>query len=73
MRSLFLIFETGAIGELTSSIFYVPFDVVKTRMQLGDNPHLASNGTIQSNSNYRNTFHALRSIFQNEGVRGLYV
>jgi hypothetical protein len=63
---------SGAIGELTSSIFYVPFDVVKTRMQLGDNPHEASRGTVRSQSNYRNTFHALSTIFKNEGIAGLY-
>jgi solute carrier family 25 S-adenosylmethionine transporter 26 len=64
--------SSGAIGELTSSIFYVPFDVVKTRMQLGDNPHKASSGTVQCSTAYKNTFHALGSIYKKEGVKGLY-
>ena len=64
--------SSGALGELTSSIFYVPFDVVKTRMQLGENPHEASRGTVGSVSNYNNTWDAFNTIYRKEGVRGLY-
>ena len=62
----------GAFGELVSSVFYVPFDVVKTRMQLGENPSAASGGAVAANSNYRGTFHALSSIVRTEGIAGLY-
>lgn len=55
-------FLEGAMSELSSSIVYVPFEVVRTRLQLGSNPNLVTNGFIKNESNYRNTVNALVSI-----------
>lgn len=65
-------FCSAGLGELVSSIFYVPFDVVKTRMQLGKNPKLSSAGSVVASSNYSGTFSALKCIWRSEGVAGLY-
>jgi hypothetical protein len=65
-------FCSAAFGELVSSVFYVPFDVVKTRMQLGANPRLSSGGNVTSSTNYTGTFSALGTIWRSEGVAGLY-
>ena len=65
-------FCSAAFGELVSSVFYVPFDVVKTRMQLGANPQLSSAGNVSSQSNYAGTFSALGAIWRSEGISGLY-
>ena len=63
---------SGALGELLSAVLYVPFDVVKARMQLGDNPHATSGGIIQSKSNYQGTFQGMSTILKTEGISGLY-
>ena len=51
---------------------YVPFEVVKARMMLGQNPHRATNGAISIRTNYRNSLVALSTIAKTEGLRGLY-
>ena len=63
---------SGCLSELFSSVIYVPFEVVKARMQLGVDPHLASNGALQARTNYANSFEALYTITRKEGTRGLY-
>eukprot|EP00750_Incisomonas_marina_P025304 INCI5373.1.p1 GENE.INCI5373.1~~INCI5373.1.p1 ORF type:complete len:575 (-),score=74.60 INCI5373.1:1101-2720(-) len=65
-------FTAGAFGELASSSVYVPFEVVKSRLQMGANPHLSSGGWIRNQTNYRSTFDAFSLIWQGEGIRGLY-
>ena len=65
-------FCSAGLGELVSSVFYVPFDVVKTRMQLGANPQLSSAGNVTSSTNYTGTFSALGAIWRSEGIAGLY-
>jgi len=63
---------SGCLAELISSVIYVPFEVVKARMQLGKNPNLASNGVVAATTNYPNSFNAIATIVRKEGVRGLY-
>jgi len=65
-------FVAGALGELASSSVYVPFEVVKSRLQMGANPNLSSGGWIKNQTNYASTFQAFSLIWQGEGLRGLY-
>ncbi|RLN45597.1 hypothetical protein BBJ28_00016381, partial [Nothophytophthora sp. Chile5] len=65
-------FASGAASEALISAISVPSEVIKSRLQLGRNPHNASGGVVQSTRNYRGTTHAARSIVRSEGVRGLY-
>ena len=65
-------FASGACGELASSTVYVPFEVVKSRMQMGKNPRLSTGGWIQNQVNYNSSFEALTLIWRGEGIRGLY-
>ena len=62
----------GFFSELAAAVVVVPQEVVKSRMQLGANPSLATGGWLATTSNYRNTAHALASIVRAEGVLGLY-
>ncbi|KND03980.1 uncharacterized protein SPPG_01428 [Spizellomyces punctatus DAOM BR117] len=62
-------FLAGALGDAAASVVYVPSEVVKTRMQLQgryNNPHSASP------HNYKGDWHALRSIWERGGPKGLY-
>lgn len=55
----------GVLGDLASSIFYVPSELLKTRLQLQgryNNPY-----TKESGYNYKGLFDAVRSITKNEG------
>ncbi|VEU22869.1 DEKNAAC103973 [Brettanomyces naardenensis] len=59
----------GFMGDLVSSVFYVPSEVLKTRLQLQgrhNNPH------FHSGYNYRNIFDAARTIVKNEGWQTLF-
>lgn len=61
--------SAGFLGDLASSVFYVPSEVLKTRLQLQgrfNNPH------FQSGYNYKNTFSAASTIIRNEGWRTLF-
>ncbi|OQR92717.1 Mitochondrial Carrier (MC) Family [Achlya hypogyna] len=65
-------FAAGAFSELCSSMTNVPTEVMKARMQLGQNPKNATGGWSKHTSNYRGTYHAISSIVRTEGVAGLY-
>lgn len=65
-------FLSGAASEILISSISVPTEVIKSRLQLGRNPHNASGGVIKYTRNYNNTAHAVLSIVRSEGVRGLY-
>ncbi|TMW59214.1 hypothetical protein Poli38472_007359 [Pythium oligandrum] len=65
-------FLSGAMSEALISTISVPAEVIKSRLQLGRNPHLASGGVIKYTKNYKGTFHAFLSIVSSEGIRGLY-
>jgi hypothetical protein len=62
-------FASGFLADLAASPLYVPTEVLKTRLQLQgryNNPYFFSG------YNYRGTFHALRTIYQQEGFRELF-
>ncbi|OQR95896.1 Mitochondrial Carrier (MC) Family [Thraustotheca clavata] len=65
-------FSAGAFSELCSSLTNVPTEVMKARMQLGQNPKNATGGWSKYTSNYRGTHHAASSIIRKEGISGLY-
>ncbi|KAJ8658785.1 hypothetical protein O0I10_005511 [Lichtheimia ornata] len=59
----------GALGDLIASIFYVPSEVLKTRLQLQgryNNPHFISG------YNYKGTWHATRTIIKYDGFGALF-
>ncbi|KAF0915846.1 hypothetical protein E2562_039171 [Oryza meyeriana var. granulata] len=53
----------GGLAGSTAALFTTPFDVVKTRVQLQ---------ALSPVSKYEGVLHALKEIFQREGVQGLY-
>ncbi|CCE72584.1 Piso0_000170 [Millerozyma farinosa CBS 7064] len=58
-------FFAGILGDLSSSVFYVPSEVLKTRLQLQgryNNPYTRSAGY-----NYKGTMNAISSIIKYEG------
>ncbi|CAN6674998.1 mitochondrial magnesium exporter 1 [Trichomonascus vanleenenianus] len=59
----------GFLGDLASSVFYVPSEVLKTRLQLQgrfNNPH------FDSGYNYRGMSDAIRTIVRTEGYGALF-
>ncbi|KAI9482585.1 mitochondrial carrier domain-containing protein [Zychaea mexicana] len=59
----------GSLGDLLASVFYVPSEVLKTRMQLQgryNNPHFISG------YNYRGTWHATKVIVKYDGFGALF-
>ncbi|KAJ8326555.1 hypothetical protein, variant 1 [Batrachochytrium dendrobatidis JEL423] len=62
-------FIAGGLGDVAASVFYVPSEVLKTRLQLQghyNNPHSLSA------HNYRSTFHASTTILEKRGIAGMY-
>lgn len=60
-------FIAGVLGDLASSVFYVPSEVLKTRLQLQgkfNNPY-----TTGSGYNYKGLFHAIKTIYRVEGPK----
>ncbi|KAL6911949.1 hypothetical protein ACP4OV_000754 [Aristida adscensionis] len=53
----------GGFAGSTAALFTTPFDVVKTRVQLQ---------ALSPGSRYEGVLHALKEIFRQEGLRGLY-
>ena len=45
---------SGAAAELLSALIFVPTEVIKCRLQLGENPYRATGGMVASRENYRN-------------------
>lgn len=59
----------GFLGDFFSSFFYVPTEVLKTRLQLQgryNNPH------FNSGYNYKGLIHAAKTIIKNEGPGTLF-
>lgn len=59
----------GFLGDLVSSVVYVPSEVLKTRLQLQgryQNPH------FQSGYNYKDLRSAISMIIKQEGIRALF-
>ena len=59
-------FVAGGVAEFCSSILFVPFDVVRSRLQLGCNPHRATGGLVADTKNYPSIANALGSIWRRE-------
>ncbi|CAF0795125.1 unnamed protein product [Adineta steineri] len=57
-------FLIGGIAGMSATMFVNPLDLVKNRMQMS-----GAEGSIRE---YKTTFHAITTIFRNEGIRGLY-
>ncbi|KAL6634884.1 hypothetical protein ACP70R_027555 [Stipagrostis hirtigluma subsp. patula] len=53
----------GGLAGSTAALFTTPFDVVKTRVQLQ---------ALSPVNRYEGVLHALKEIFRQEGLRGLY-
>ena len=49
---------------MSATLFVQPLDLVKNRMQLS-----GEGGTAKA---YKNSIHAIKSIFKTEGVTGIY-
>ena len=49
---------------MTATLFVNPMDLVKNRMQMS--------GVGGGAKEYKTSFHALTSIFRNEGFKGIY-
>ncbi|CAD1811384.1 Mitochondrial carrier family protein [Candida parapsilosis] len=63
-------FTAGVLGDLASSVFYVPSEVLKTRLQLQgkyNNPY-----TRECGYNYRGLWNAIISIYHKEGLRTFF-
>eukprot|EP00899_Mesostigma_viride_P003869 jgi/Mesvir1/13483/Mv16534-RA.1 len=61
----------GATGELFGSVTYVPFEVVKQRMQSQRSGRGLAYGSSTQHY-YHGSWHALRSVYGAQGMRGLY-
>lgn len=64
--SFLIHFGAGMMAETLSCLFWVPIDVIKERLQV------QNNNTSIKNNGYKNTSHAIRSIWKGEGIRGIY-
>jgi Mitochondrial carrier protein. len=53
-------FVSGALGEIASLIFYIPFNIIKVRMQVG------------GEYSYSSIFHGFKDIYTNEGLFRFY-
>ncbi len=64
-------FCAGAASELFASLVFVPLEVVKSRMQLGENPNRATGGVVSSTTNFKTVREALIEIYKERGFSGL--
>lgn len=64
-------FTAGAMSELFASLVFVPLEVVKSRLQLGANPHRATGGIVASHTNFPSIRAALAGIYAERGMAGL--
>ena len=65
-------FVSGAASEVVASLFTLPLEVAKSRLQLGVSPHRATGGIIPQHENYASVRHALAGLYKDRGMRGLY-
>lgn len=66
INETFSYFVAGILGDLASSVFYVPSELLKTRLQLqGRHNNIHTKGC---GYNYKGLLDATRSIAKNEGV-----
>lgn len=64
-------FAAGATSELFASLCFVPLEVVKSRLQLGSNPHRATGGVLPHHTNFPSIRAALAGIYSERGWAGL--
>ena len=62
----------GGLSELAASFIVVPFEVVKSRLQLGTNPALCTGGAVTKVTNYNSALGGLYTIGKTEGLKGVY-
>lgn len=65
-------FVSGALSEVAASLFTLPLEVAKSRLQLGESPHRATGGIIPHHENFPSVRHALTGLYKDRGMRGLY-
>ncbi len=68
----FVFFLSGAIAEFHSTILFVPLDVARSRIQLGQNPSRATGGAVQRTVPYNTLRETLLDIVRTDGLRGLW-
>lgn len=72
-RSSWVYAAAGVASELTSSLVYVPFEVIKTRLQTGRPVNAVyGDSKLRSPPVYRGALHGFAQIVRREGARGLY-
>ena len=64
-------FAAGGLAELFSSLLVVPMEVVKARLQLGENPSRATGGLVSMTKNFAGIASAFRGVYGERGFRGL--
>lgn len=62
----------GAGAELASASVFLPCEVVKCRLQLGENPARATGGVVSRTVNYRGPIDAVRCMVREEGLASLW-
>eukprot|EP00055_Hartaetosiga_balthica_P004079 m.10035 g.10035 ORF g.10035 m.10035 type:complete len:320 (-) comp3596_c0_seq1:190-1149(-) len=60
-------YTMGSLATMGATVFSNPMEVMKTRLQLQG--ELQARGTYTTN--YRGVFHAIKVVFQHEGIRGI--
>ncbi|KAG7810636.1 hypothetical protein KL921_003131 [Ogataea angusta] len=69
LNETFTYLGAGFLGDFVSSIFYVPSEVLKTRLQLQGR---YNNTVFRSGYNYTGTFNAISTIIRTEGWQTLF-
>ena len=64
-------FAAGGLSELASSLLVVPMEVVKARLQLGENPSRATGGLVSATYNFRGIAEGFQGVYRERGFRGL--
>lgn len=65
-------FIAGLLGGIVSSIILHPFDLIKIRFQVTENKPKKDDDKLPYRPSYKNFLHALKSIYQEKGLFGLY-
>lgn len=65
-------FIAGLFGGIISSIILHPFDLIKIRFQVTESKSPKENRTLPYRPYYKGFFDAVRSIYREKGLQGLY-
>ena len=71
-RASLVILAAGASAELLTSVITIPSEVIKSRLQLGANPHRATGGLLEQTRNFAGIWDAGRCIYRRQGLPGLW-